>query len=45
MDYAEPDRRWNKWLNVMHCITGPVFVVIAIKGKFILAVFTNVPDV
>ena len=33
VDYTEPDRRWSKWLYVINCVTGPVFVVMAIKGN------------
>jgi sodium/potassium/calcium exchanger 6 len=24
VDYDEDDHKWNRWLNVMHCVTGPL---------------------
>ena len=24
---------WNKWLNVLHCITGPMIVVLLTEGE------------
>ena len=32
VDYGKEDHNWNKWLNVLHCITMPVFGVLATKG-------------
>lgn len=32
VDYDEEDHNWNKWLNVLHCITMPVFGVLATKA-------------
>ena len=32
VDYGKEDHNWNKWLNVLHCITMPVFSVMAMKG-------------
>lgn len=32
VDYDKEDHNWNKWLNVLHCITMPVFSVMAMKG-------------
>jgi len=36
VDYGEEDHNWNKWLNVLHCITMPVFGVMATKAGNIL---------
>lgn len=32
VDYGKEDHNWNKWLNVLHCITMPVFGVLATKA-------------
>nr|XP_058948699.1 mitochondrial sodium/calcium exchanger protein-like [Pocillopora verrucosa] len=29
VDYDEEEHNWNKWLNVLHCLTMPVFGVVA----------------
>ncbi|CAH3045249.1 unnamed protein product [Pocillopora meandrina] len=31
VDYDEEEHNWNKWLNVLHCLTMPVFGVVATK--------------
>lgn len=32
VNYDKEDHNWNKWLNVLHCITMPVFSVMVTKG-------------
>ncbi|EDO31950.1 predicted protein, partial [Nematostella vectensis] len=32
IDYDEPYQNWNKWLNVLHLITGPMFCVLATRA-------------
>ncbi|KAJ7374063.1 Mitochondrial sodium/calcium exchanger protein [Desmophyllum pertusum] len=32
VDYDKPNNNWNKWLNVLHCITMPVFGVMVTKA-------------
>jgi len=36
VNYDQEDHNWNKWLNVLHCVTMPVFGAIATKGGNIL---------
>lgn len=31
VDYDKKDHNWNKWLNVLQCLTMPVFAVVATK--------------
>ena len=32
IDKDEEDHNWNKWLNVLHCATAPVFIVLITTG-------------
>jgi sodium/potassium/calcium exchanger 6 len=32
VDYEEDCHGWNKWLNVWHCISAPVFITFATNG-------------
>ena len=32
VDYEAENHNWNKFLNVINCLTGPLFIVFAIKG-------------
>ncbi|KAL9980632.1 hypothetical protein ACROYT_G009241 [Oculina patagonica] len=32
VDYGKENHNWNKWLNVLHCITMPVFGVMATQA-------------
>ncbi|XP_064391554.1 mitochondrial sodium/calcium exchanger protein-like [Halichondria panicea] len=36
VDRNEDDHNWNKWLNVVHCVTSPMFVILIIKYRFYL---------
>jgi len=36
VNYDQEDHNWNKWLNVLHCVTMPVFGAIATKGLSML---------
>ncbi|XP_048582960.1 mitochondrial sodium/calcium exchanger protein isoform X2 [Nematostella vectensis] len=36
IDYDEPYQNWNKWLNVLHLITGPMFCVLATRVSSVL---------
>ena len=36
VDYDETDRRWNKWLNVWHCLVAPVFTLAIIQSKGVM---------
>jgi len=31
IDKDEDDHNWNKWLNVLHCVTAPLFIVLIIS--------------
>ncbi|XP_020631804.1 sodium/potassium/calcium exchanger 6, mitochondrial-like, partial [Orbicella faveolata] len=33
VDYDKEQHNWNKWLNVLHCITMPVFSVMVTKAS------------
>ena len=33
VDYEAENHNWNKFLNIINCLTGPLFTVFAIKGK------------
>ena len=37
VDYDEEEHNWNKWLNVLHCLTMPVFGVVATNSKDFLS--------
>ncbi|XP_078679785.1 mitochondrial sodium/calcium exchanger protein-like isoform X1 [Branchiostoma floridae x Branchiostoma belcheri] len=35
VDFEEDNHNWNRPLNCLHCITGPLFVVFAINNGFV----------
>jgi sodium/potassium/calcium exchanger 6 len=44
VDYEAENHNWNKFLNMMNCLTGPLFIVFAIKGKKNLKNFVEIND-
>jgi sodium/potassium/calcium exchanger 6 len=34
VDYEAENHNWNKFLNIINCLTGPLFTVFAIKVGF-----------
>ena len=31
VDYDEDDQKWNRWLNIMHCVSGPLTMSLLIQ--------------
>ena len=36
VDFDEEDHNWNKWLNVFHVVSGPVFIALITKRQLIV---------
>ena len=32
VDHEKPNDNWNKWLNVLHCVTAPLIMMLITKG-------------
>ena len=35
VDLDEDDHNWNKWLNVFHVVSGPVFIALITKSMLL----------
>eukprot|EP00731_Ephydatia_muelleri_P037171 Em0408g1a len=33
VDHEKPNDNWNKWLNVLHCVTAPLIMMLITKGS------------
>ena len=33
IDREEENDNWNRWLNILHCVTAPMFIVLATKRE------------